>query len=182
LAIGLCRKYPDSFALVHLDDYFKPKEIAPAAHGFTNWDHPDAVRFDDLLRDLLALQNGRPISVITKSELYNPDYNPELRNKIEYTIKPRPAVVVEGHLLFQDRRIRELMDLKIFLEAPIEETHKRQSSNRRNFGPVYCNNVLIPMYKKFVEPTKQYADIILPVAGRHRNEVLAMVEPKIISL
>ena len=90
LAIGLAKKYPDKIALLHVDDYFKSAEDAPRQGDLVNWDHPDAIRFDDLCHDIVSLMHDKPVTVMTKSELYNPDYKLELRNKIEYTIQPKP--------------------------------------------------------------------------------------------
>ncbi len=112
LAVALAKKYPEQIAVLHLDDYGAKKENIPMLNGFLNREHPDAIRFDDLHRDLHALQNGHAITVRTKSELYNPGYTLEDDNKIEYTIEPKHIIIVEGYLVFHDTRIRDLMDKK----------------------------------------------------------------------
>jgi uridine kinase len=182
LGIALYKKYPNTFALIHIDDYFKSRKNAPILYGFANWDDPASVRFDDLYKDLIALKSGQTITIFTKSELYNPNYNPTFGNKIEYTIQPRSIIVLEGHLALSDQRIRDLMDLKIFLDISIEESIKRQSGNRFNFGKEYLDKVLIPMHKQFIEPTKKYADIILEISNKSAQEVISEIEPKILTL
>jgi len=83
VAIALCKKYPEKFALLHLDDYFKKTEEVPKLEGFTNWESPESIRFDDLFKDIKSLSEGREIKVLTKSELYNPNYDRNLKNKKE---------------------------------------------------------------------------------------------------
>lgn len=176
LAISLLKKHPNECAILHIDDYFKKKEDAPKVGNFTDWDHPDSVRFDDLYRDLLALKEGRPVTILTKSELYHPDYDPKLRNKIEYVVEPRQTVIVEGHLVLSDERIRDLMDVKVYLDMPIEESIKRQSGNRTDFGTEYFDNILGPRHRMFVEPGKEYADIVLDVSELSSDEALEQIE------
>ena len=182
LAISLCRKYPQICALLHIDDYFKKSEDAPTLAGFTNWDHPDAIRFDDLYRDLLSLKSGNSITILTKSELYNPGFDYTLRNKIEYTIEPKLVIILEGYLALYDERVRSLLDVKVYLDIPIEESTKRRSSNKFALDEKYYAEVLVPMHKQFVEPAKEYANLVIDVSGMTPEEVLERVEPKVYML
>ncbi len=182
LAVALCKKYPDRCAVVHLDDYFVSTAEAPKLAGFTNWDHPDAIRFDDLLRDLQMLKNNLPIRVMTKSELYNPEYRAESKNKIEYTIAPKPIIILEGYLALHDPRIREMLDYKIYLDLSIEESAKRRSANKFALDPDYFSQILVPMHRQYVEPTRQYADLVVDVSYMNQEEVVSMVERDLIKL
>ena len=179
LAISLCRKYPQICALLHIDDYFKKSEDAPTLAGFTNWDHPDAIRFDDLYRDLLSLKSGNSITILTKSELYNPGFDYTLRNKIEYTIEPKLVIILEGYLALYDERVRSLLDVKVYLDIPIEESTKRRSYNKFALDEKYYAEVLVPMHKQFVEPTKEYADVAIDVSNMTPEEVLQKIEPEL---
>lgn len=179
LAISLFKKHPGECAVLHIDDYFKEKPEAPNVGNFTNWDHPDSVRLDDLYRDILALKRGEAVIINTKSELYHPTYDTALKNKMAYRIEPKSTVILEGHLAFCDTRIRDLMDLKIYLDAPIEESIKRQSTNRKDFGREYFDGILAPMHTAFIEPGKKYADMVLDVSAMSREEVLERIESQI---
>lgn len=179
LAIGLVQQEPQTYALVHVDDYCKRLEDAPRMGEFINWDHPDAIRFDDLLRDLAALKQGDSIRLTTKGELYHPEYDPEAPHKIPYEIIPKPVVLVEGYLALYDERIRSLMDVRIFLDMPVEESHKRRSGNKRRQKEVYFTEVLIPAHKKYVEPTKAFATLVLDVSKKTTEEVLQMASADI---
>lgn len=172
LAVALAKQYPDRIAIVHLDDYETPKSSIPMLDGFLNREHPDAIDFDALHRDLHALRNGEVITVRTKSELYNPDYTLERNNKIEYIIEPKPIIIVEGYLVFHDHRIRDFMNLKLYLDMPIEESLQRRTKFK---DEAYFKTVLIPMHHQYIEPTKQYADLVIDVAHLDLNTIVQKV-------
>lgn len=179
LAIGLYHAFPGQCAIIHLDDYFKSKAEVPTLDDYTNWDHPDALDWDKLYQDILDLKNGKSIIVSTKSELYHPNYNHSLRNKIDQVIDPRPIIILEGYLLFHEKRIRDMLDTKIFLDMPIESSSERRSLNKFTLNPVYINSILFPMHKKFVEPTKEYAEIVIDASQQGPKEVLEIVFSKL---
>jgi uridine kinase len=181
VAASLCKKHPDLFALVHVDDYAKKIELVPTIGDMKNWDHPDLLRFDDLYNDLVSLLNGKAISVITKSEFYNPNYDISIRNKKEQIIGAKPFIILEGFLALHDERIRNLMDLKIFLDITIEESSKRRSANKFVPSQQYFEKVLVPMHKAFVEPTKEYADVVIDVTNMDANEVYKRVESLVLA-
>ena len=173
LAVALCREYPQNFALVHVDDYFKkPEEVPPAPIGGPNWDHPHAVRFEGLYWDLRALLDGKPVVVQTKSELYHPAYDPKLKNRIPYTIEPKPVVLLEGYLALYDPRIWTMMALSIYLDIPITESLRRRSPNKSAIGEAYLQQVLLPAHEQFVEPTKKNASVVLNISTRTKRDVL----------
>lgn len=173
LAIGLYKKYPEKISLLHLDDYFKEPEEVPKVDGMLNWDDPSVIQFDDLYKDIVSLMHNKPVTIMTKSELYNPGYDQELRNKIAYVVEPRSVILVEGYLAFYDMHIREIMARKIYLDIPIEESLRRRTKlgNER-----YYKEILIPMHKQFIEPTKQYADVIVDTATSSVEGTFSVVE------
>lgn len=176
LAIGLVKKYPDQIALLHVDDYFKKSAEVPKMGDSINWDHPDAIRFDDLYHDIVLLMHRKPVEIMTKSELYNPDYKLELRNKIPYTVASKPIILIEGYLAFHDMHIRDLMSLKVYLDMPIEETLKRRT---KFTDEKYYQDVLIPMHDQFVKPTKAFADLVIDVSKFGISEVRECVEARL---
>lgn len=116
------------------------------------------------------------VKIHTKSELYNPAYSHALRNKIEHSIEPKPIIILEGYLALYDERVRDLLNLKIYLDIPIEESTKRRSVNKFELDTEYYEAVLAPMYEEFVLSTKQYADIILDVTKMTPDEVFTKIE------
>ncbi len=175
VAIGLYRKYPDKIAVLHLDDYYKDPADAPRIEGGAyNWDHPDSLRFADLARDLAQWKRGEPITVMTKSELYNPAYDPALRNKIPQRIEPKAILILEGYLAFYDKRVRDLMTRKVYLDMPIEESLKRRMKPANSIW--YLEHVVVPVHKEFVETTKAYADVMLDISEKSPAEVGKEIE------
>lgn len=179
LCVSLCKNHPNECALLHVDDYFKKSEETPELNGFKNWDHPDSLRFDDIYKDLLSLREGREVTIRTKGELYNPEFQHELKNKKEVVISPKPIIILDGYLALYDPKVRELIDLKIYLKIPIQESIKRRSSNKISPGEEYFEKVLFPTHEKFVEPTKQYADLIIDVTNKNQAEVYKIVESRL---
>lgn len=180
VAVALCKKYLEKIALLHIDDYFKKKEQVSTLGGFTNWDHPDSIDFERIHDDLASLKSGKSVKMVTKSELYNPNYDHSLKNKIEYTIEPKPIVILEGYLALWDQAIRDMFDYKVYLDIPIEESTKRRSANKFALDQEYFLKVLAPMHQKHVEPTKKYADLIIDVSNINSDEVFSEVEARII--
>ncbi len=181
LATAIYNAYPNQCVVVHGDDYFKKKEEVPLSGEYYNFDHPSALKMDALYRDIVSLQNGQPVTILTKSELYNPAFDPELKNKIEYTLLPKPIIIIEGYLIFHDPKIRELMDDKIYLDIPISESSKRRSGNKPKVSMDYYETVLFPMHTEFVEPSKKYADVVIDVTNKTTEEVFILVESKLFS-
>lgn len=177
LCVNLCRKYPEKFCIMHLDDYFKKEEYVPMLDGFKNYDHPDALRFDDFLSDLSKLKSGEAIKLRSRGQLYNPEYGKSVKNKIEVEILPKPIILAEGYLVLYDERIRNLMDSKIFLDLPIEESLKRRvTAGKGTYDGEYYLKVLIPMHKEYVEPTRLFADKSIDVSNLSREEVASIFE------
>ncbi len=171
LAVSLCKKYPDQFALLQLDDYFKSKADAPVLGQFVNWEHPDAIRWNDLIRDITDLKAGKSVTISTKSELYNPEYDWQLKNKINYIVEPKQLILIEGYLVFAYEQLRALCDMKIYLDISIEQSLKRRSANKFAPEQAYVEQVLLPMHEQYVAPTKNYADIVID-AGTHSTEAV----------
>ena len=125
LAYGLRDKFPDLIEVVHFDDYQKMKEQIPVHHGMRNWDHPEAIDFAGLLRDLESLKSGQDVEVMTKSAKHNPDY--EKSGRIPHTMKAKKIVIIEGYMALTDERIRKLYDFSIFLDLHAGERMKRRT-------------------------------------------------------
>ncbi|OGG55802.1 hypothetical protein A3D71_00710 [Candidatus Kaiserbacteria bacterium RIFCSPHIGHO2_02_FULL_55_20] len=163
---------PDAYGFIELDDYMKKVEDVPKLLGRDNWDHPETIDFGKLVQDLKDLKAGRSIMRLTKNRSYNPSFG-ETRIMIPIEVRPRPIMLVEGFYILYDRRVRDLLDKKIWLEAG----HERRWERRAHFkDDQYETGVNKPMYEQFVFPTRQYADAIIDAEGKNGEEVFREVE------
>ena len=172
LCAALVDKYPDKIGLIQLDDYFKPRAIAPEAEGFTNWDHPDALYFEKLANDLAELSRWKPVIINTKNERLNPDYK-KTDKRIPVEFQPKQVMLVEGYLILSDERIRKFLSTSIWLDVD----HETRWARRVHFkDSLYEEKVLRPMHKQFAEPTKRYAANVIDVSGLSKEQVLEKAE------
>lgn len=177
LAYGLKEKYPDLIEVVHFDDYQKEEVDVPFFEGMRNWDHPDAINFEQLHKDLLQLKVGKEVMVMTKSNILNPSY--EEKGRIKHIMKPKRIIIVEGYLALYDEKVRDLFGLKIFLDIPISEGMKRRNKITYYDESEYNNKILVPMHAKYVEPTKKIADLSIDVVRNNEDEVFNIVHNKL---
>jgi uridine kinase len=144
-----------------------------------NWDHPDAFDYDLLCEHLEALRSRRPIE---KPEY---DFVTHLRRPERTRIEPADVVVIDGILLFVDERVREFCDVKVFVdaEADIRLIRRIERDTHLRGRPLddvieqYLSTVQ-PMHMQFVEPSKRYADVIVPRGG-HNTVAIEMIVAKI---
>lgn len=176
LAVGLYKKYPDLITVVGLDDYYKSAEEAPRKGKWIDWETPDALNFDQLVEDLEALLAGAVVYVRSKHELYNPGYRPELRNKVQVPLFPRRIILLEGYLALYDPRVRKLMELGIYLEADIRKTVHNRTRNKAPQTQEYFEEILFPAHRKYVEPTEQFAGLVIYPNDTNAEQVLSLAE------
>ena len=152
------------------DSYYKDSSHVPVEERqFINFDHPDAFDWDLLSEQLAMLKEGRAIEQPTYS------YITCTRQKETIHIEPREVVIVEGILALCDDKLREQMDLKIFVDADSDERLIRVISRDivergRTAEAVMerYTRILKPMHQQFIEPTKRYANLIIPEGGNNR--------------
>lgn len=160
----------DQVIVISEDSYYKDNSHLPLeVRATVNYDHPDA--FDHaLLRDhLLQLQAGKSVQI----PIYN--HREHVREKETRKVGPHLIIVLEGILLFVDTEVRNLMDSRIYMDTPLDicliRRLKRDVIERqRSFESVLeqYENTVRPMYLQFIEPSKRYADIIVPRGGENR--------------
>ncbi len=152
------------------DSYYKDSSHVPIEERqFINFDHPDAFDWDLLSEQLAMLKDGKAIEQPTYS------YITCTRQKETIHIEPREVVIVEGILSLCDDKLREQMDLKIFVDADSDERLIRVISRDivergRTAEAVMerYTRILKPMHQQFIEPTKRYADLIIPEGGNNQ--------------
>ena len=152
------------------DSYYKNNSHLPLEERATiNYDHPDAFDHHLLAQHLIQLQAGESVEV--------PIYNHTLHAREQQTrqVGPHAIIVMEGILLFVDRELRNLMDIRIYMDTPLDicliRRLKRDVIERgRSFDSVLeqYEKTVRPMYLQFIEPSKRYADLIVPRGGENR--------------
>ncbi len=149
------------------DSYYYDRSRLPLdQHRRPNFDHPDALETDLLIAHLQALKAGQPVEV----PLY--DFTTDRRLPHTRRVDPHPVILVEGLLIFAEARLRELFDVKIFVDADsdlrfIRRLRRDIAERGRTADSVidqYLSTVR-PMHLEFVEPSKRYADVIIPEGG-----------------
>lgn len=133
-----------------------------------NFDHPESIEFDLLVEHIKKLKNGEPI----EQPIYS--YLTCTRAKETVPIQPRHVVIVEGILIFSCDELRKLMDIKVFVDADADDRLSRVIARDIVERGRSVNKVLEryektvkPMHLQFIEPTKRYADIIVPQGGNN---------------
>ena len=151
------------------DRYYRDRgELRLEERATLNYDHPDSLETDLLVRHLHELRAGRPVEVPTY------DFARHARQPTTATALPRRAIIVEGILIFADAALRSLMDVKVFVDADDDTRFirrlQRDIAERGRTLPSVIEQYLgtvKPMHLEFVEPSKRYADIIVPVGGHN---------------
>lgn len=179
LVYGLQEHFPELMEVIYFTDYQKPIEQVPVYQGMKNWDCPEAIDFDKLFSDLTNLREGRDVKIMTKNEKYNPSYS-ENWNRTPHTIKAKKIIFIEGYMTLANEKVRGLYDLSIFLDLSTEERMKRRRTKKQN--QEYIEKILIPMQEKYVESTKEFADLIIDTQNMGikevQNQVLSLLKSK----
>ena len=160
---------PHYVAVVPLDSYYNDtSHMTNEKQQTKNIDHPDAFDWKLLIKQINALRNGEAIE--------QPTYSYILCNRLPETIRvePKPVIIVEGIMTLLNKKLREMMDLKIFVDCDSDErlirNIQRDTIDRGRTVSMVVNRyleVLKPMHEQFIEPTKRYADIIIPQGGEN---------------
>lgn len=159
----------DHVAILSQDSYYKDNSnISLEERKLINFDHPDSIEFDLLYKHINELKKGNSI----EKPIYS--YITCTRSSETIHIESKEVILIEGILLFTDKRIRDICNVKVFVDAPADErllrVIKRDIIERgRNVEQTldrYIDTVK-PMHEQFIEPTKRYADIIVPLGGEN---------------
>ena len=159
----------DHVAILSQDSYYKDNSnISLEERKLINFDHPDSIEFDLLYNHIKELKKGNSI----EKPIYS--YITCTRSSETIHIESKDVILIEGILLFTDKRIRDICNVKVFVDAPADErllrVIKRDIIERgRNVEQTldrYIDTVK-PMHEQFIEPTKRYADIIVPLGGEN---------------
>lgn len=166
----------NTVAVIPQDSYYKAQwDVPEELRKKTNFDHPDAFEWPLLAHQIEELRKGNAIEQPTYS------YITCTRQQETVHVEPHDVIIVEGIMALYDKKLRELMDLKIFVDAEPDErllrVIERDIAERGHSLEMLIDkyrNVLKPMHDEFIEPTKQYADIIIPNGGENARAVSMM--------
>ncbi len=177
IAQAIVRELKDDAAWVDHDSYYKDQShLGPEERQRINFDHPDALDNELLLQHLLALKRGEGVD----KPVY--DFKTHTRTEVTTPIAPAPVVVVEGILTLAIVRLREVFDIRIFVDTDADIRLMRRirrdiEQRGRTFADVrrqYYGTVR-PMHMAFVEPSKRYANVIIPEGGENRIAIDLLV-------
>lgn len=183
LADNIKKEFEHNISMLSHDYYYKSNDNLPFEERVKlNYDHPDAFETNLLIEHLTKLKNGEKIQ--------RPSYSfvEHLREKETYEVVPKKVIIVDGILIFENKTLRDMMDIKIFVDTDADIRFIRRllrdvEERGRTVPSVveqYCTTVK-PMHEQFVEPSKKYADIIVPEGG-YNQVALNMIVEKIRSI
>lgn len=142
-----------------------------------NFDHPDSLETTLLIKHLKQLRQGRAVTV--------PVYDFFVSNRTKQTkrVEPKPIVIVEGILLFENKALRELFDIKVFIDAEADirlgrriTRDMKERGRTLDFSLKQYLNKSKPMHDQFVEPNKRYADLIIPGGGNNKIALKVLID------
>ncbi len=160
---------PEHVTLLDHDRYYRDRnDLRLEERAVLNYDHPDALETDLLVHHVRELKSGRSVNV----PLY--DFTRHARLAETETFHPRRALIVEGILVFTDAALRDLMDIKVFVDTDsdtrfIRRLQRDVAERGRTMESVIdqYQSTVKPMHLEFVEPSKRYADVIIPLGGHN---------------
>ena len=164
---------PHYVAVVPLDSYYNDTtHLTNEERRAINFDHPDAFDWKLPIRQVNELREGRAIE--------QPTYSYIISNRLPETIhvEPKPVIIIEGIMTLINKKLRDMMDLKIFVDCDSDErlirNIQRDTIDRGRTVSMVVERyleVLKPMHEQFIEPTKRYADLIIPQGGQNEKGI-----------
>ena len=170
---AITEQLKENVVVIPQDSYYKDLgHLSEEEKRVHNFDHPDSIDFDLLRSQLKELREGRTV----EQPIYS--YITCGRSKETLTVRPADVIIVEGILIFTDPKLRKLMDIKIFVDADDDDRLMRvmardivERGKTVEWVIERYSNTVKPMYLQFIEPSKRYADIIIPQGGHNKVAV-----------
>lgn len=164
---------PHHVVVVPLDSYYNDtSHMTEEERHVINFDHPDAFDWKLLIKQVNELRNGQAVE--------QPTYSYIKCNRLKETlhVEPKPVIIIEGIMTLLNKKLRDMMDLKIFVDTDSDERLIRNIQRDvlergRTVDMVISRylEVLKPMHEQFIEPTKKYADLIIPQGGENHKGI-----------
>lgn len=164
---------PHYVAVVPLDSYYNDTtHMTDEERSAINFDHPDAFDWKLLIEHVKQLKAGNAVEQPTYS------YIESNRQKETIHVEPKPVIIIEGIMTLLNKKLRDMMDLKIFVDTDSDErlirNIQRDVVERGRTVEMVIDRylkVLKPMHEQFIEPTKKYADLIIPQGGDNKTGI-----------
>lgn len=164
---------PHYVAVVPLDSYYNDTtNMTAEERRAINFDHPDAFDWKLLIEHVKQLKAGNAVEQPTYS------YIESNRQKETVHVEPKPVIIIEGIMTLLNKKLRDMMDLKIFVDTDSDErlirNIQRDVVERGRTVEMVIDRylkVLKPMHEQFIEPTKKYADLIVPLGGENKTGI-----------
>ena len=170
--------FGDDILVLNHDSYYKAHdEMSYDERCLLNYDHPDAFETERMAEDIRSLLKGHAVDV----PVY--DYSVHNRSKEAFVhVEPKQIIVIEGILVLENKELRDLMDVKVYVDTDADERLMRRIrrdmvERARSVDSVlsqYADTVK-PMHEEFVEPSKRYADIIIPKGGENKAGINMLI-------
>ena len=164
---------PHYVAVVPLDSYYNDtSDMTDAERKAINFDHPDAFDWELLNKHVRQLKAGEAVE--------QPTYSYILSNRLPETVhvEPKPVILIEGIMTLVNKELRDMMDIRIFVDTDSDErlirNIQRDVLERGRTVDMVIDRylkVLKPMHEQFIEPSKKYADIIIPLGGENKTGI-----------
>ena len=164
---------PHYVAVMPLDSYYNDTTgMTDEARRAINFDHPDAFDWMLLIQHIKKLKAGEPVE--------QPTYSYILSNRLKETVhvEPKPVILIEGIMTLVNKELRDMMDIKIFVDTDSDErlirNIQRDVVERGRTVDMVIDRyikVLKPMHEQFIEPSKKYADIIITLGGENKTGI-----------
>lgn len=168
----------DEVAVIPQDSYYKDNAHIPLEERLKmNYDEPASIEWSLLCRHLKELKEGRAVEM--------PTYDFITCSRLKETVRlvPRDVVVVEGILVLTDKELRDMMDVKVFVDADADErlirVIYRDCVERGRTPEMVCDRyreMLKPMHELYIEPSKRYADLIVPQGGNNNVAIMLLTD------
>ena len=173
LVKALVNRFGDNITVLSHDNYYKRHdELTYEERTKLNYDHPDSFETDMMVKHVRMLKKGIPVEV----PIY--DYSIHNRSQATTLVEPKKVVIVEGILILENKELRDEMDLKIFVDTDADERLmrriKRDTVERaRTVESILSQyqDTVKPMHEAYIEPSKKYADIIIPRGGQNTSAI-----------
>ncbi len=170
--------FGNDIVVISHDSYYKAHdEMTYEERSQLNYDHPDSFESERMANDIRDLIKGYTIEV--------PVYDYTIHNRSDHTItvEPKPVIIIEGILVLENKELRDLMDAKVYVDTDADERLMRRirrdmTERARSIESImeqYATTVK-PMHEEFVEPSKKYADIIIPRGGNNLTGIGMLME------
>ncbi len=165
--------FGDDIVVINHDSYYKAhNDLSYEDRTKLNYDHPDSFDTERMIEDVKKLKNNEEVDI--------PVYDFSIHNRVDATVHiiPKNVIIIEGILVLENKALRDLMDIKVFVDTDADERLMRRirrdmEERARSIDSILTQyrDTVKPMHEQFIEPSKKYADIIIPRGGENHTGI-----------